>query len=80
MSSDRKLQPLALKDHRDSSLPSDSSPQAAAKQDKRTMSYEEVKKWSEKFLLPSKVIYQLNSEFNCILKVLEDTKVEKEEN
>ena len=36
------------------------------------MKHEEVKILSEEFLLPSKIIYQLNSEFNCLKSIAKE--------
>jgi hypothetical protein len=41
------------------------------------MSYEEVKHLSAKYIIPCKVIYELHSEFNCILELGEVKEKEK---
>ena len=42
------------------------------------MKYDEVKALSDQFLLPCKVIYQLNSEFNCLRGIAKELKAQEE--
>ena len=46
--------------------------QANPAKDKSGMKHEDVKILSEEFLLPSKIIYQLNSEFNCLKSIAKE--------
>lgn len=43
----------------------------------KAMSYDDVKKMSAKYLLPCKVVYQLHSEFNCIVEIANQKKITK---
>ena len=52
------------------SPPKKSDKKLIKKSDK--MKYDEVKDLSDQYLLPSKVIYQLNSEFNCLKDIAKD--------
>jgi len=54
-------------------------PGSPSKKDKvnAPMSFPEVKACSEKYILPSKVIYELYSEFNCLKALATD--LEKKE-
>lgn len=51
-----------------------------AQTQKGGMSYDEIKSMSVEYLLPCKVIYELNSEFNCLIDIaMKNEKLQKEE-
>lgn len=45
------------------------------KKSKGAMSYDEVKAYSQEFLLPCKVIYELQSEFSCLKEMANENAV-----